>query len=110
MLVICGFLVIRFVITGDPGAEIDQLAPFRTKRAKAVRGRHVSRFFAIGTGHRNSTQQANYNYNENRQRKLPDVRVQNKSTNYKLTNETGPSPAGRGLTPSIEETAPETRA
>jgi hypothetical protein len=99
MLVVGAFLVTRFVITGNPGAEIDQLASLGAKRTKAIRRRHVSRFFAIGTGHRNSTQQASYNYNE----KLPDVRVQIKS---QATNESGPSPTGRGLHLSTEEFAP----
>jgi hypothetical protein len=48
-------IIVRFVIARDPGAEIDKLASLGAKRAKAIRRRHVSRFFAIRTGHRNST-------------------------------------------------------
>ena len=46
-------IIIRFVVARNPGAEIDQLASLGAERAKAIRRRHVSRFFAIGTGHRN---------------------------------------------------------
>jgi len=48
-------IIVRFVVARDPRAEIDQLASLGAKRAKAIRRRHVSRFFAIRTGHRNST-------------------------------------------------------
>jgi len=57
-------IIIRLVAAGDPGAEVDQLASLGAKRAKAIRRRHVSRFFAIWTGgHRNSTRESSYDQN-----------------------------------------------
>ena len=57
-------IIIRLVVARDPGAEIDQLASLGAERAKAIRRRHVSRFFAIGTGsHRNSTREPSYDQN-----------------------------------------------
>jgi len=60
MLVAGGIgIVIRLVVAGDPRAEIDQLASLGAERAKAIRRRHLSRFFAIGTsGHRSSTRES----------------------------------------------------
>ena len=56
-------IIVRFVVARDPRAEIDQLASLGAKRAKAIRRRHVSRFFAIRTGHRNSTRKRSYDQN-----------------------------------------------